>query len=305
MKRLLSATASEIAKMNKEEKLVGIKSSEGRLIMSEVTTVDAPDALTNACLGELYAAMGADFLMLNVFDVFNPFILKLPVENPDDSIRELKRLTGKLVGTNLEAIPMDLGMETEVHIPAPGRVSSKETLLKCRELGTDFISLTGNPNTGVTNQEIMNQVRLAKELIGDEVIIVAGKMHAAGSLTEAGVNIVSKEIIKGYKEAGADIVIIPAPGTVPGMTLEFVRDLVLYAHSIDLMTLTSIGTSQEDSDDHTIRNIALMAKMTGTDMHHLGDAGYAGATPESTMVYSIAVRGKRHTYNRMATSPLR
>jgi hypothetical protein len=43
--------------------------------------------------------------------------------------------------------------------------------------------------------------------------------------------------------------------------------------------------------------------MTGTDLHHIGDAGYAGvAIPENIMDYSIAIKGKRHTYFRMARS---
>ena len=52
--------------------------------------------------------------------------------------------------------------------------------------------------------------------------------------------------------------------------------------------------------------IALMAKMTGTDIHHLGDCGLFGvALPENLLAYSIAVRGRRHTYRRMAMSILR
>ena len=52
----------------------------------------------------------------------------------------------------------------------------------------------------------------------------------------------------------------------------------------------------------TIEQIALMCKMTGTDLHHVGDAGVGGLNPENLMAYSIAIRGKRHTYLRMARS---
>ena len=69
------------------------------------------------------------------------------------------------------------------------------------------------------------------------------------------------------------------------------------------LTLTAIGTSQEGSDPATIREIALMCKMTGTDMHHLGDAGYGGmALPENILEYGKVIRGVRHTYHRMAAS---
>ena len=111
------------------------------------------------------------------------------------------------------------------------------------------------------------------------------------------------DIFSAFAEAGADIILLPAPGTVPGMTQELVGSLIAHAHSLGCLTLTAIGTSQEGADPDTIRRIALMAKMAGTDIHHLGDTGYGGmALPENIMAYSIAVRGIRHTYHRMADS---
>lgn len=67
--------------------------------------------------------------------------------------------------------------------------------------------------------------------------------------------------------------------------------------------MTAIGTSQEGADPETIRSIALMAKQSGTDLHHIGDSGLPGiAVPENIMTYSIVIRGIRHTYRRMAMS---
>ena len=94
-----------------------------------------------------------------------------------------------------------------------------------------------------------------------------------------------------------------APRSSVEGAVEAVRELVAYAHSLGALTITAIGTSQEGADTATIRQIALMCKMTGTDIHHLGDAGYGGmALPENIMAYSVAVRGIRHTYHRMADS---
>ncbi len=43
--------------------------------------------------------------------------------------------------------------------------------------------------------------------------------------------------------------------------------------------------------------------MTGTDLHHIGDSGFTGiAAPENITAYSVAIRGVRHTYRRMAMS---
>ena len=133
--------------------------------------------------------------------------------------------------------------------------------------------MTGNPGTGVSNQTMVENLKKMKEVVGDDIVLMAGKMHAAGSKKEAGENIITKEVIKDFVEAGADVILIPAPGTVPGITLEYVKEMIAYAHSLDVMTLTSIGTSQEGSEDSTIRDIALMCKMCGTDLHHIGDAG--------------------------------
>lgn len=85
--------------------------------------------------------------------------------------------------------------------------------------------------------------------------------------------------------------------------MEYVRELVSFAHGLEALTITAVGTSQEGADTATIKQIALLCKMTGTDIHHIGDSGYPGmAVPENIMAYSIAVRGVRHTYHRMALS---
>ncbi len=305
MKRLLSSIASELQAMSKEEKLLAIQTSEGRTIVSEMTMNGAPDALDCASMGELYAAFGADMLLLNKFDVFHPEIQNITAENPDECIKILKKYTGKLIGLNLEPVSKENDLKIDQVKICEGRLATTKAALKAKELGVDYIVLTGNPDTGVDNKAMIEATRNLKTVVGEDIILIVGKMHAAGSLKEAGANIISKETIQSFVEAGADIVLLPAPGTVPGITLEYVRDLVNYCHSLNAMTLTAIGTSQEEADETTIRNIALMCKMTGTDLHHIGDAGHAGCVAESIMTYSIVVRGKRHTYNRMATSVMR
>ena len=128
-------------------------------------------------------------------------------------------------------------------------------------------------------------------------------MHAAGILSEAAENIMTEQDVKSFVDAGAEIILLPAPGTVPGITVEYARSLVTCVHKLGALTITAIGTSQEGADTDTIKRLALMCKMTGTDIHHLGDAGYAGMSlPENIMAYSVAVRGIRHTYHRMAIS---
>ena len=41
----------------------------------------------------------------------------------------------------------------------------------------------------------------------------------------------------------------------------------------------------------------------GADIHHISDTGVPGMSlPQNIMAYSIAIRGERHTYHKMAQS---
>ncbi|MDE7444242.1 MAG: haloacid dehalogenase-like hydrolase [Lachnospiraceae bacterium] len=302
-KRMLDCYASDFKKFTKGDLLESIAKSEGRVIACETIGTIQPmlGDVTNA---EFVSAMGADILLLNMFDVKNPKIQGLPEGNPDDTVRLIKELTGRPVGINLE--PVDAGKEGETSPlwkMSEGRRATLENAQRAYEMGVDMILLTGNPGMGVSNEGIEKTLSLYREKLGDKIILAAGKMHAAGILEEAGEHIITKEDVKRFRKAGADILLFPAPATVPGITMEYIKELVTYAHSLGALTITAIGTSQEGSDVNTIRQIALMCKMTGTDIHHLGDAGYAGMSlPENIQAYSIAIRGLRHTYHRIAAS---
>ena len=305
MKRILDCQSSDFAAMSRDELLAAIAGSEGRTIACETIGAIMPmlGDITNA---EFAAAMGADILLLNMFDVQKPHIQGLPKTEPDLVIRKLKELTGRPIGINLEPVEQVLSSEDpdeNMWAMTSGRKATMENAEKAVALGVDFILLTGNPGIGVTNEAIEQTLKRYKQAFGDKIILAAGKMHASGILTEGAEKIITKEDISAFAAEGADIILLPAPGTVPGITMEYVRELVNHAHSLGCLTITAIGTSQEGADIATIRQIALMCKMTGTDIHHLGDAGYGGmALPENIQAYSIAVRGIRHTYRRMAGS---
>ena len=302
MKRLLDCSASDFLSMTGQELKQSIRGSEGRVIMAETMTTPQPlyPDITNA---EIASSFGADIVLLNLFDVFEPGVMGLEVENNENIIIELKKLVGRPIGTNLE--PVDGG--AEVHealeeVPG-GRLASVESLKRAHELGFDFVCLTGNPKTGVTNEMTIEAIQNAREIFGEDGLIISGKMHGAGVTGESGSDIISEQVIEQFTSAGADIILLPAPGTVPGMTVDEAQKYVKCAHENGALALLTIGTSQEGADEHTIRQIALNSKMAGADMYHLGDTGFYGiAVPENIMTYSIAVRGRRHTYVRMGRS---
>ena len=305
LKRLIDTTARELTSYNKAELLTAISDSEGRTLAAETIGTVTP-MLVNITNAEFVASLGADLIMLNIFDVNNPIIQGLPQTSPEDTIREVKRLTGRIVAINLEPAVIKDGQEESVWNLTTGRQATVENARKAVDMGVDMIVLTGNPGVGVDNEAIIQALSRLKEAVGDRVILTAGKMHASGIISEAGEKILTEKDVETFVDAGADVILLPAPGTVPGITMEYAGNLIRKAHEKGALAMTTIGTSQEGADEATVRQIALMCKMAGADIHHIGDSGYMGmALPENITAYSVAIRGKRHTYRRMAMSLLR
>ena len=253
VKRLLDCTASEIAAYGKAELMQSIAGCEGRVLACETIGLTQP-LLVDVTNAEYAASLSADLLLLNMFDVRHPVINALPSVPEQETVRELKRLTG-------------------------------------------------NPGNGVNNDAIEAALREISDAVGDRVLLAAGKMHASGVIGEGGENLLTLSDVRRFAEAGADIILLPAPGTIPGITQECAHSLVEAAHSCGKLAMTAIGTSQEGADTATIRQIALLCKMAGADIHHIGDTGVPGmALPQNILAYSIAIRGERHTYHRMAQS---
>lgn len=309
MKRILDCRASDFRQIGRKELKGAILAAEGRTVMAETVVVSQPllPEITNA---ELAKAFGADMILLNVFDVFRPEvrgIVPFDIFNPDSEvgtvgnpIAEIKRLTGLPVGINLEPVDASADAVESLNVLPEGRRATARSLAKAKELGCDFVCLTGNPKTGVTNAQILHAIGTAQEHFGG--LIIAGKMHGAGTRG----SVIDREAAVSFAEAGADIVLFPAPGTVPGLREEELAGIIAEVKKKGALALAAIGTSQEGADEGTVRAIALSAKRAGADLLHIGDAGYSGmANPENIMALSIAIRGRRHTYIRMAASPLR
>ncbi|HEL1109551.1 TPA: haloacid dehalogenase-like hydrolase [Streptococcus equi subsp. zooepidemicus] len=293
--RLLSASSSEMLQLTSLELKQAIKASEGRTIVSE-NVAPRPswtgDDLTNA---EVAAAFSADLILLNCVDVFDVQISGLPAT--DQPILELRRLVGRPIGVNLEPIDLDVDMTEKRLELVEGRQATAKTFQEIEALGFDFVCLTGNPGTGVSNNQIERAIQQAKHYFSG--LIIAGKMHAAGS-NEA---VIDLETVRQFIEAGADVILVPAVGTVPGFTEGDLRAIVEEVHAHDALIMSAIGTSQEGSDTTIVRDIAIRNKICGVDIHHIGDAGYSGIAPvENIFALSDAIRGKRHTIVRMSRS---
>ena len=212
MKRMIDCQASDFIRMNRQELLEAIAASEGRTVACETIGAIMPmlGDVTNA---EFAAAMGADILLLNMFDVQNPVINGLPKTEPSQFIRKLKELTGRPVGINLEPVEQVLSSEDPAEnmwAMTSGRKATLENARKAAEMGVNFILLTGNPGIGVTNEAIEQTLRLFKQELGGQLILAAGKMHASGILSEGAQKIITEADIAAFASAGADIILLPA-----------------------------------------------------------------------------------------------
>lgn len=300
-KRILDCNGSDFANFTKSDLFESIAKSEGRVLACE-NIVTASPILGNISNAELASSMGADLILLNMFDVKNPVINGIP--KSDNPIAMLKKLIARPIAINLEPVSGEIESETdETWKMTEGRKATVENAKKAKEMGVDMIILTGNPGIGVTNKEIKATLKAISTALGGSIMLCAGKMHASGIAREGGANIITAADVSDFIDSGADMILIPAPGTVPGITQDYAEALIKIAHEKGKLAMTAIGTSQEGADIQTIRQIALMSKMAGADIHHLGDAGILGmSVPENITAYSIAIRGVRHTYGRMARS---
>lgn len=318
VKRILDCTASDFRTMNSRELKESIYAAEGRTILAE-TVSTSPPLISGVSNAEICVALGADIIVLNGYDVKKPIIIGIPknteakenildveIEGEGATIEDLKRLIVHPVGIKLEPIDPNASIAGELTSISSGRIFSIENMKLAVKQGSDFIRIMGNPGSGCTYKTMIKAIKLAKKTVGKKVLIASGKGHGMGVKNDMGMNCTSPKRVKELIKAGVDWIVLPAPGTTPGATVEFVRELVELAHDHNLLASSEMLTSQEGSDVDTIRRIGLFSKMTGADIHHIGDSGYEGiAVPENILALSIVIRGRRHTYRRMALSPFR
>ena len=267
MKRILDCGPAEFRKMDGSALLESVRSSEGRTLMCEVLWPAPPlvDGVSNA---EVVTAFGADLVLLNKFE--------------GTDIASLKARLGRPVGVNVE--PSE-------RVP-DYRQASRENLEDLKD--ADFLVITANPDAEIDVPEMLSAAELVREVLPG-VPVFAGKMHGSG-----GRGMVGREEVVRLADA-SDAVLVPAPGTVPGSREALVAELVDASHAAGALAVATVGTSQEGADAGTVRDLALAAKRAGADVLHLGDMGAFGVSdPMNVLAASLAIRGRRHTYRRMA-----
>ncbi|MFC7310867.1 hypothetical protein ACFQVC_42485, partial [Streptomyces monticola] len=192
---------------------------------------------------------------------------------------------GRPIGINLE--PGDV---PEIRRAKP------EHAKRLIDMGAAMLCITANPGTGGSFDGMARVTEELRKGLGDDVALWSGKMHHAGHPER-----ITVERLTNLVEAGADGVVMPLPGTMPGVTKELAATAVAAVQDAGAVVMGAIGTSQEGSHTNVVPQLALNAKEVGFDAHHFGDSFIPGmCDPEVMYEYSVAIRGRRHTWNRMA-----
>lgn len=318
VKRILTATPKEILAMNSRELLEAIRISEGRTIIVQARP-RGPNIVDYVSNAELAAAFGADIVHLDTYDFHNPYVPGLPSKNLEDDVatkpvqitlgrgwtlREIRKLIGRPVAIALMSIPKDM---LEGLVKTYGNIlATKENARLAVEQGTDLIA-----HFDFGPEIAYNVLRDIREEVGDKAILSYMRVHGTGLMGYkgyiSGKNLIAEDEIPKIIDSGADIIGLPAPGTCPGWTIEHANKMVEIIHKKNALASLGIYTSQEGTDAETIRRIALYAKMAGADIFEIADAGINESMPppENILALSIVIRGRRHTYRRMAMSILR
>lgn len=304
-KRLLNFAASDFQSASAMELKQAILASEGRTIMAE--NVPSSQFLSGVTNAEVERAAGADLLLFNALDVFDPIIAGVPEGIEESPVSWVKRACGRSIGVNLEPVdPAAKMSEVRTEIPMGRRVSPK-TLEQANKLGFDFICLTGNPGTGVSNDAIAHSIKIAQEYFNG--LIVAGKMHGAG-VDEP---VMTLAIAREFVELGVDILLVPAPYTVPHFQERDLREIVDFVREHNrgktiedkVLVLAANGTSQDSCDVETIKKIGLASKAAGADLQHIGDSMNGICLPQNIFALGQALRGYRHQVVMMSRSVIR
>ena len=330
--KILDDAGPKLANAGRKDLLDAIRAAGGRVIIAETVTFRQPivDGVSSV---ELLKSWSADMVTINHYNADLPMIpglrsTKAGIEKfgscwneqgikgciPDvkliepsfqkqylqfgfgRTITEAKLLTGIPVGITLEPVAEDSDFP-------PARIANTANARRAVEHGASYINIIQTPSMPAA--EFAKSVAKVREGLGENGLVKAGKMPWGNSFLSGPEQYITESEIKLLAQSGVDTVILPSPGTVPGLTVELVRNWVSIVHSCGLVAEATIGTSQEGADADVIRRIAIDSKMTGADMFQIGDGVYSGTTiPENLMAFAMSIKGRRHTLRRMAMSPL-
>ena len=311
--KFLEDVGAKLINATRKEMVNAIFAASGRVVIGETVTFKQSmiDGVSNI---ELLKSWGCDMVTINHYNVNFPMIpgmesTQAGIEQFGSCFNEAGskgcKPSTKVIENSFQKIFWQFGFGATIgDVKRLVGVPVGMTLEPVTE-GASYITLIHTPQ--MSAGEFAKSVAQVRSGMGEMGLVKAGKMPWGGcSFLVNADEFVTEAEIKELAAAGADAIVLPTPGTVPGLTIELVRQWVTVVHNCGLLAETTIGTSQEGADPDVIRRFAIDSKMTGADLFQIGDSVYGGCcTPENVMSFARAIKGQRHTLRRAALSPLR
>lgn len=296
--RLLDAVASDFASMSASDLKQSIASAEGRTVaMEAICSYQSP--VEGVSHGEIGAAMGADIVILDRYDSLKPVIQGAPDWVIEDTapLARYRELLGRPVGVNLIVADAEQGASLG------GRLATAPHIQRIIDHGVQIITLYVRPKMGGTLDMMLAAASTLHELSDNRVLLIGvPSFSKPAPRTEPQMRDYQYEV-EALLQSGCDGIGLPMPGTKQGWEPAHAAQLIDAIHTQNGLAWLFLTGSVEGAPTSVMAQLALMAKQIGADACRLDEAGLSGMPPpENILAFSLALRGQRHTYRRMAAS---
>lgn len=299
--RILDAAPRELLVMNGAALKASIAAAEGRTIAAEVI---APyqSPVDGVSHGELAAAMSADLIILDQYDTLRPQISGVPADllSQQSPLSAYAELIGRPIGLNLIVADAQQGAFLGGRLVNPANVERAVTQ------GCRIINLYTRPKIGGTHEGMLAAARMIHEVAGDDALLIGVPSFSRPAPR-------STEAIRAYCEDalalidfGCAGIALPMPGSKQGWTMDAAAAIVDVVRGAGALAWLFLTGSIEGAPESLITAMALQAKQIGADAYRIDEAGLSGMpVPENIFSFSLAIRGRQHTFRRMASARLR
>jgi hypothetical protein len=296
--RLLDANASDLLAMSGADLAESIRLSEGRTVSAEVLC-DAPSPVEGVSHGELAAAFGADIVALDRYDPLRPSVTNVALPN-SEPLRAYARLLGRPVGINL------IVAGSEADSTLGGRSFTEAHAACAADQGAQIIFIYVRPSQGGTHAEMVRRISAVHRQLVDRVLLVGVPSFSLPAPRDPAALAIFRGHITALRDAGCQGIALPMPGSKQGWTVEAAGSLSDSIHAAGALSWLFVTHSVEGAQPEVMTALALDTKRIGADAVRLDEAGLSGMpATENILAFSLALRGARHTYRRMASSVLR
>jgi hypothetical protein len=206
-------------------------------------------------------------------------------------------LVGRPVGINL------ICADAEHGALLGGRLATAASIEAGLAQGVDLFFLYARPRSGGTLALQAETARRIAQMAGRRALLVGVPTFLKPPPRSAAGLDDHRAGIAALLDAGCGAVALPMPGSKQGWLSDATAALIDLAHEREALAWLFVTGSIEGAPLPIMHDLALHGKQLGADAFRLDEAGLSGmAPPENIQAFSLALRGARHHWRRVATS---